>query len=368
MIDPRFLMGQRTQINPNIPVQKQVQAGDVLGGINQLMGQYQTGKALQGDQGALQALMMTNPQAAMQIQQNQANQQKAIAEGEAAKQKSSMDMAKLQSEAMEKFGKVLARAKTPEEAQQIHNQLLNNPIYAMINEKSASQGNTFDPSEDLLAVRAMYGSGYGDMELKEVVKMYRDQMPVRDLDVAKNVIQSVQNNYDRFLENPAKNISAGAAIGKQAIQLVETGVVRPEEAAQFAGVAIPANLSSESDIKDYVMTKLKGGLQKEQVDGLAQLAIDTYNAKVKNVLDIQENMRGSGLGQHPERIVFGTELNYVDNFVNNGDSRYVTGGDIVLKDPEGNIITSSDIQSMAEKYQTTPEDVMKRLQSQGATK
>lgn len=137
MIDPRFLMGQGVQINPNIPVEQQIQAGDVLGGVNQLMGQYQTGRALQGDTNALKNLMMTNPQAAMQIQESKAAQQASAAKAEQSRRANRMKVDQM-------VMSQLAKLNSPEDL-------------ALYNERMGDR------------LRDYYGDEYGDPDMSDVL-------------------------------------------------------------------------------------------------------------------------------------------------------------------------------------------------------
>lgn len=354
MINPN-LMQETVAFNVSNPVSKPIDVGAALGGVNDLMTQYQTSKALQGDQNALNQLMFSNPQAAMQIQQQQAAQAGARADSQIKAEDRALKMAEKQSEVMQKAGALIARANSPEEAQKIHNQLLKDPLYAMFNKEQSSQGNTFDAAEDLYNLKTMFGSGYSDMDIKDVRDMYYDQLPVKDLEVSKNVIKSIESNYNKFVEDPVKNMASGAAIGKQAIQLVESGVVRPDEMAAFAGIAVPDNISS-SGIQDFLVSKLKGALTVEQVNALATMARDTYNSKVQNVLEIQDNMRNSGLGQHNESIVFGAPISTVSDFINGGSSDDAIGGDVVFE-VDGDVITKQDIEAKAKEIGKTFEEV-----------
>lgn len=273
-----------------------------------------TGKAMMRDPNAMSALMMRDPMAAYQVQQQLAQQEASAKQAEYENMKRQREEMDWRASTAEHYGKMFAKMPTEEKAMKLHEMLIRqDPRYQMFASDAEGNAGNFD-SEDFLLTKMQYGSGLGDMELKEVQSLYNNNPVIKDLQGAKNGFESIRNNYETYMKNPTKNIAAGAAIGKTAIQMVESGVVRPEEAIAFGGLRLPAG-SSQGEVVDYIESIIRGGLTPEQVNGLTRLGIDAYNAKAKNAQELQASMIDAGIGAHDPKAVFvGGNAEIIEDF------------------------------------------------------
>lgn len=300
-IDPRLMMVDYSQL------------GDIGASIGQGIQGYRmnktrgiAGRALMGDPTAMQELAQRDPMAAQQVQAQLSEQQAAARQAQMEEDKNKRAEIEWLSNQQERYGKMFARTRNPEEARKLHGRLMaSDPMYQYINQGLAPEGQQEAYSDDdFTTARMIYGQGFGDMEFKDLVNMYESNPVVKDMMSTKNSATNIANAYKQLQENP-NNQAAQFAIAKSAIQMIESGVVRPEEFAAAAGIALPSGLTGE-ELVGYLNTKFRGGLTLEQATNLARMGISSYNTKVANVKQLQQDMIGAGLGAYDPENVFAT--------------------------------------------------------------
>jgi len=325
-LDPRLM---RVDYSPL------VQAGQAIGqGIDSRL----AGKALMGDPADMENLKRRNPMMAVEIQGK-------LAEQKAAQQQRDMQKMDWITKNQERFGKMLANTRNPEEAKRMHERLsATDPAYQMLNKMAVEQGIDTDfNDDDFLEVKLQYGTtGFGGMELDKLLDFYNNREPVKDLESTMAAMEGIKDNYARFKDGGG--VASAAAIGKQAIQLVEKGVVRGDEAKAFGGLGLPVDENGNVALKgealeEFIQRWAQGALQGNQVDSLAQMAIDVYNAKVDTVSDLQARMEDRGLGSYDPETIFistGRQPKKMENFVkmSNWDDADRAMYEEAMKNPE----------------------------------
>lgn len=288
-IDPRLMMIDYSGIT------------QAMGDVGQGQVQGLAGKAMMGDPNAMQALQKRSPMMAAQVQQQQAQSQAA------QKQAEFQNNAEMSKE-MERFYTIMGGIDDPEQFLMTGNQLLESPMFINMRNHMEQTGDYLDYSDfdnvKLLAKQKGGDTGYGGLSFKEVQDAYVSNPVVQDFLKAKNSVLNIKDSYETLKKNP-KDQAAQFAIAKSAIQMIESGVVRPEEFSAAAGIALPQGMSP-TEAMDYLYTRISDGLTLEQATNLANMGRRAYNAKVKNVISLQESMQGVGFGKHDPKAVFST--------------------------------------------------------------
>lgn len=160
------------------PISQGFQA--LMGGVNKAVVGNLMGKASQGDPRAMSRLMSLDPNSAMMLQQQQMQQAQFEGEQEqldmareAAKAKAIADAKTAQSAAAQKYGKQIANAKTAEEAQQIHEYLMErDPLYQ---DFVAQSDDEFDSMGDWLTLKSIFGGKIDPKAEQDIRKEYLNQ-------------------------------------------------------------------------------------------------------------------------------------------------------------------------------------------------
>lgn len=286
-------------------------AGESLGqgiqGYRMKQTQDLAGRALMGDPSAMAGLAERDPAMAAQVQQQQAASAAQQRQLQFQQQQQQLDYARAFSEAQDKFGPRLAKFTNFQDAQKEHERLMRtDPLYRMANQGGTLPDGTEVPpdteftNEDFLNLRAGYGGGFGDMDFPDVVRLYEENPVVEDMLKAKNSARTIGNAYERLKQDPTDQ-AAQFNIAKAAIQMIESGVVRPEEFSAAAGFAFQPGMTAKD-----VLEVAKGGLTFDQATNLARMGTGAYNAKVENVKELQNSLVEAGLGAHAPDRVFAT--------------------------------------------------------------
>jgi len=275
--------------------------------IGQRKTQGLAGSALMGDPDAMESLKMRDPAMAAQVQQQQQQQAAQARQSELARRAQQFEFAKAFSDAQDKFAPRLAKFTKFEDAKREHERLLqSDPLYRMANSGGTLPDGTEIPADpefsedDFMNLRMNYGGGFGDMEFGEVMDRYEKNPIVQGMLKTRNAATSIAQAYNRAMENP-KDQAAQFNVAKAAIQMIEDGVVRPEEFAAAAGFAWQPGMTAQD-----VLQVAKGALTKDQVTNLARMGVNAFNAKVANVKDLQGSMIEAGLGSYDPDKLFST--------------------------------------------------------------
>lgn len=305
-VDPRLMMVDYSSLG---------RAGQAIGqgisGYRMKQTQDLAGKALMGDPSAMAELSQRDPSTAAQVSQRLSEQASAAKQSQFQQQQAQLEYATALSNAQDKFGPMFAKFATYEEAKREHERRLKaDPLYQFVSQGGQlPDGTEVAPDDqfteqDFINARKMYGAGFGDMDFADLVSLYEKNPVTQDMLKTKNSAATISTAYDRLKENP-KDQAAQFNVAKAAIQMIESGVVRPEEFAAAAGIALPAGLSGE-ELVDYLDTKFRGGLTIDQAANLARMGVDAFNAKVGNVEQLQKDLTEAGLGAYDPNKVFAT--------------------------------------------------------------
>lgn len=301
-VEPRLMMVDYSSLG---------RAGQAIGqgisGYRMKQTQDLAGKALMGDPTAMADLSERSPAMAAQVSQKLAEQQASAKQSQFQNQVKQLEYAKALSDAQDKFGPMFAKFATYEEAKREHERRLKaDPLYQFVSQGGQlPDGTEVAPDEDFteqdfINARKMYGAGFGDMDFADLVSLYENNPVTQDMLKTKNSAATISTAYERLKKDPTDE-AAQFNIAKAAIQMIESGVVRPEEFSAAAGFAWRPGMSAED-----VMQIAKGALTLQQATNLARMGVDAFNAKVGNVEQLQKDLTEAGLGAYDPNKVFAT--------------------------------------------------------------
>jgi hypothetical protein len=228
-------------------------------------------------------LAMNNPELLKQAHQQIINQQKYQYE----RQKQASAKRAEMSEARGKYLEGIAKAGNVEGAEVIKQTIMQDPIY------QGMPGIFGDLEQDFAAAKAMYGSGYGDMEVKDVIGLYTATPAVKAYNETVDGVKKIEN----LLKEDSATAHEGAL--KVVAKIIDPGIVTDSDRAAVANRGFGNIEALRNQIKAF-----KGGTLDEKMKAqVLNTAIALMGPRREEAFNVQSRMTPL-LGRHSPEVVF----------------------------------------------------------------
>lgn len=301
---------------------------------------------------AMQMLAVADPQMYMGIRKAQQEETIAAAEMARAERKMAFDEMKARSEIMDKYGKILSRAQSADQANEMHEYLkLNNPDYAWLVNQSAAQGDEFNAHDDLPYLRIMHGQGFADMDFDKIADLYNNASVVKRYEQISPLVSAIQNLMGDGKVNPQSQ----EAIAKLTYQLIEEGIVRDDDLGRYGNTG----LKNAASWANYAESLRDGTLPLSVITSMADTAINIINGYGSEVNELQGRM-SEGLNPYTAKEAFSRTGQNIPKFplfseVESGSTKTVRrpsgfGGSDRIKHRSGVLLTADQWDVMKKQF------------------
>jgi hypothetical protein len=210
----------------------------------------------------------------------------------------------------------------------IHNAFSQDPVFQHL------YGTPEDPQGDLAVdyagAKLMYGSGFGDMEIKDVKAAYDGSMPVKVFQETATKMPELE----RLLTD--QNVTSQEAALKILAKIIDPGIVTDADRAAVANRGYTSMAAFRNQVEALETGALNDTQRKEILDTAKSLIMPRKQAAV----DLQNRYK-KNLGHHPADVVFANTgiLTMEDNESALGDPPPPptdTDGWVLEEDKDGN--------------------------------